>query len=68
MPRYYVNNNSQPNGDHEVHLQGCYWLRQATSTRDLGDHPHCHSAVAAAKVFYPTANGCATCAPSCHTG
>ena len=67
MSRYYVNNNSQPNGDHEVHVQGCYWLQQATRTRDLGNHTHCRSAVAMAKVFYPTANGGATCASDCHT-
>ena len=26
MGHYYVNPNPQPNGDYEVHLQGCYWL------------------------------------------
>jgi len=67
MSRYYVNNTAQANGDHEVHAQGCYWLQQATSTRDLGEHLYCQSAVAVAKAIYPTANGCATCAPSCHT-
>ena len=25
MASYYVNRNAQDNGDHEVHLQGCYW-------------------------------------------
>lgn len=67
MPRYYVNNTRQANGDHEVHAHGCQWLQRATSTRDLGEHLYCQTAVAQAKVIYPTANGCATCAPSCHT-
>lgn len=68
MSRFYVNNQSQPNGDHEVHEKGCYWLGLANSTSDLGEHATCRTAVAAAKAIYPTANGCATCAPVCHTG
>jgi len=67
MPRYYVNNQSQDNGDHEVHVLGCYWLKLATSTLDLGDHSTCRTAVATAKKVYSTANGCATCSPDCHT-
>ena len=67
MDRYHVNNTPQPNGDHEVHKEGCYWLSRATSTRDLGLHSWCSTAVAAAKGIYRTANGCATCAHTCHT-
>lgn len=67
MSRYYVNNNAQSNGDHEVHVEHCRWLQQARSKRDLGDHGSCTTAVAAAKRIYPTANGCAYCAPACHT-
>lgn len=67
MATYYVNNNRQPNGDHEVHVSTCYWLRQAHSVRELGEFAACFSAVAAAKRVYPTANGCAYCAPACHT-
>ena len=26
MASYYVNNNAQSNGDHEVHTTGCSWL------------------------------------------
>ena len=32
MASYYVNDNAQPNGDHEVHESGCYWLGLARST------------------------------------
>ena len=67
MSRYYVNNQRQANGDHEVHVQGCYWLQLASSTTDLGDHHSCHTAVAAARRIYPTANGCAFCSSACHT-
>jgi hypothetical protein len=28
MPNYYVNDNPQDNGDHEVHEEGCSWLDQ----------------------------------------
>lgn len=67
MSRYYVNNIRQSNGDHEVHVEGCSWLQLATSTRDLGEHLTCITAVAAARRIYPSANGCAYCAPTCHT-
>ena len=26
MESYYVNTSAQPNGDHEVHREGCFWL------------------------------------------
>lgn len=67
MEKYFVNNTPQPNGDHEVHKSGCYWLNQANSVQDLGLHTSCYTAVAKAKMTYPTANGCKTCAYDCHT-
>lgn len=67
MARYYMNNNAQSNGDHEVHAEGCTWLALVQSKRDLGSHATCHSAVAAAKVTHPTANGCYWCCKPCHT-
>ena len=68
MARYRVNNNAQSNGDHEVHRETCPYYPVLTNYRDLGDHFTCHSAVAAAKMFLPTADGCAVCSPDCHTG
>jgi hypothetical protein len=62
---YHVNNRSQPNGDYEVHTGECRYL--PTDRRPLGYHGSCESAVASAKQIYPTANGCAFCAPRCHT-
>jgi hypothetical protein len=67
MERYYVNNTPQSNGDHEVHKEGCYWLGQANSKKDLGIHSTCHTAVAKAKLSYPKSNGCRTCSNECHT-
>ncbi|WP_224703077.1 hypothetical protein [Devosia aquimaris] len=65
---YYVNNTAQPNGDHEVHKAGCYWLSQARDTTYLGEFSHCRDAIAAAKRRHRQSNGCATCAYECHTG
>lgn len=70
VPYYCVNRNAQSgSGDHEVHdlasLKGCLPL---TANRvELGYHPSCKEAVAAAKRLYSDANGCAYCAPACHT-
>lgn len=69
MGFYYVNNRPQPeSGDHEVHLHGCSWLALAESVTPLGNHLTCHSAVASARQFYSTADGCAHCSPLCHRG
>jgi hypothetical protein len=67
MTKYYVNNNQQSNGDHEVHESGCTWLARAQNTTYLGDFSNCQGAVAAARKIYKTSNGCAFCAKTCHT-
>lgn len=36
MPRYYVNREQQPNGDHEVHREICNHL--PSNRLDLGTH------------------------------
>lgn len=65
MQYYCVNNVSQPNGDHEVHVQGCaYW---PNSNTPLGQHSSCHTAVAQAKRYYLKSNGCYWCCRPCHT-
>ena len=68
MPNYYVNTNAQPNGDHEVHENGCTQGANPENQMDLGWHSSCYGAVAQAKLTYPTANGCAYCCPDCNTG
>ena len=69
MPRYTVNKNAQANGDHEVHdmtiSRSCH--PASFNQLDLGLHSTCSSAVQAAKRHYARSNGCANCAPACHT-
>lgn len=67
MARYYVNNNAQSNGDHEVHELGCSHM--ATADRQyLGDFSSCPPAVTEARKYHRQVNGCYYCARSCHTG
>jgi hypothetical protein len=65
--KYYVNKNSQSNGDHEVHTETCRFFSFMVSKQYLGDFSSCKDAVTEAKKFYLTADGCATCSPLCHT-
>ena len=67
MQHYYVNNNAQPNGDHEVHVSTCSFLALARSTSSLGYHDSCLSAVRQAKQTYSKSNGCYYCCKPCHT-
>jgi len=67
MTAYYVNDKPQPNGDHEVHRDGCQWMPNVLNRTYLGDYATCQPAVADAKKRHPTANGCRTCSPTCHT-
>lgn len=68
MANYYMNQNAQWNGDHEVHKEGCSWMPQPENRRYLGEHPTCHTAVAQAKYYDPSADGCAYCSPACNHG
>lgn len=68
MPRFYVNTNSQSNGDHEVHENSnCSHAPSLQNRKDLGYHSDCHSAVREAKLTYPQSNGCSYCCKPCHT-
>lgn len=67
MAKYFVNRNAQPNGDHEVHREGCRYMPLPQNRDPLGEHVMCQTAVNQARVRYPRANGCATCSPTCHT-
>lgn len=68
MARYYVNKNTQSNGDHEVHRTGCDWLPGTHNRIYLGDFASCGPAVKEAKKHYGQVNGCYYCARDCHTG
>ncbi len=70
MPDYYVNSNTQANGDNEVHRSdevGCQNPASSWNRVSLGWHADCHSAVSAAKAKGYNANGCFYCANACHT-
>jgi hypothetical protein len=69
MPNFCVNTEAQSNGDHEVHdvSQNKWCLPDASHRRDLGWHSSCTDAVREAKTHYRQSNGCAWCAPACHT-
>ena len=53
MAHYYVNDNAQSNGDHEVHKEGCYWLGLVKSRTYLGLFNSCDGAVRKAKCTAP---------------
>ena len=66
--RYYVNQNEQDNGDHEVHRADCSWMPEAENREYLGDFSSCSPSVAEAKRRgYRTADGCFYCSNACHT-
>lgn len=64
---YYVNENAQANGDHEVHTKDCSWLPDVNNRIYLGDFTNCKDAVKAAKKHFTKSNGCFYCSNDCHT-
>lgn len=64
---YYVNDNAQTNGDHEVHRDGCQYLPTPANRTYLGSFDNCSGAVTAAKKHDKQVNGCYTCSRACHT-
>ena len=71
MPRFCINKNSQPTGEHEVHNldANCGHLPNTENQINLGIFSSCHGAISKARQEYPNANidGCAYCCPACHT-
>lgn len=67
LQHYYVNDNAQENGDHEVHVYGCTFLDLAESVSKLGQHDGCITAVTEAMKLYSQSNGCFYCCKTCHT-
>jgi hypothetical protein len=55
--RYYVNKNSQANGDHEVHTATCSFLPSESNRIYLGDFATCSPAVSEARKHYSQCNG-----------
>lgn len=70
MPNYYRNENAQPDGYHEVHVDdgSCTHPPDLANRQSIGWHASCVEAVAHAKVNYDfNHDGCAYCVPLCHT-
>lgn len=67
MNHYYVSMNAQPNGDHEVHKEGCSWMPRVENRIYLGAFASCWGAVQKAREYYLQSNGCYYCSPECHT-
>lgn len=66
MDLYYVNQNAQTNGDHEVHKSTCVFMPEPQHRLYLGTFTNCRDAVKEAKKTYPyTADGCHYCCPEC---
>lgn len=68
MAFYYVNENAQANGDHEVHTDGCNFMPEPQNKRLLGMFNNCRDAVSKAKAeHFRQSNGCYYCCNECHT-
>lgn len=65
--KYYVNENQQENGDHEVHTADCRYLPERENRIYLGEYESCRLAVLKAKSLGYKANGCIHCCRLCHT-
>ena len=66
MADYYVNRNTQSNGDNEVHVSGCSYFPRS-NYEYLGDYRSCYPAVTEARRRGYNANGCYYCSSACHT-
>lgn len=64
MERYYVNDNAQATGEHEVHKEGCPFFPKSTTY--IGLFKSCHLAVELSRTFYSNVDGCFTCCRQCH--
>ena len=64
---FYVNEDAQPNGDHEVHRRTCEFLPGIPNQKYLGDFEDCEPAVEEARNYFDQVNGCFFCARQCHT-
>lgn len=66
MATYYVSTDAQPNGDREVHREGCLRMLDPLARIHLGIFGNCHDAVKAAKRHYAQVNGCYYCSEACY--
>lgn len=67
MTKYYVNQNAQDDGYHEVHAEDCVLLPLLKNKEYIGDFPICGLAIIKARMHYKNVDGCIHCAKPCHT-
>ncbi|MGR9048260.1 hypothetical protein ACQ4XT_06515 [Halobacillus faecis] len=67
MAQFYVNQNQQTGGEHEVHVEGCDFMPFEQNLLELGGHDDCSNALEIARNTYEDVNGCKHCCPDCHT-
>lgn len=65
MDHYYVNENAQSTGEHEVHKKDCSYF--PSKNIHLGYFSNCQDAVKKAKEHYSNVDGCYHCCRPCHT-
>ncbi len=65
MASYYVNDDAQANGDHEVHVSSCNYF--PSNRTYLGEFSSCSPAVTEARKKWHQVNGCYWCCRDCHT-
>lgn len=61
MPRFYLNGSAQPNGDYEIHQEGCYWLDSVHKKKDLKIHKTVNAALERAKKYFDQVSACEYC-------
>lgn len=66
LDKYYVNQNTQANGDHEVHKASCSFMPEPQHRTYLGEFSSCQAAVRKAKEKFRQSNGCYYCNHECH--
>ena len=66
MNRYYVNENSQPTGEHEVHEEGCVFMPDIWNRKYLGYFVDAKEACKEARKLYSNVDGCYYCSREAH--
>ena len=66
MTKYFVNDNAQSTGEHEVHTETCQYCPSPSNRTYLGNFYNCHDAVSRAKQYYSNVDGCYFCCNPCH--
>lgn len=64
--KYYVNQNGQSDGYHEVHNSKCLNKPNPKNRIYLGDYDSCLPAVREARKYYQYVDGCGHCCVRCH--